>query len=341
MTSQPLTADLTRRAPAAGGFNLTLLRLEIRRLLRNRRTVLFTMVLPVFFFLLFGLNSAYANEPNRRARQRVRFRDDQPGPVRRGAGHHQRRGHGGDRAGGRLEPAAADHPAQPGGLHRDQDADRDGARAQLADRGLRGRRDHRQAPDAGWMWIASALAVWIGSLVFAAFGLFMGYLLPTENVMQILGFVLVIFASPAALFIPLSQYPHVVQDIAQYTPLYGLQPAGACAAAGNRRRTWPGSPTPSPGWAFSARARSGGSARTPPGSDRIERLTVKGGQMASNAAGVTNRAPGPVTGLEPDAIGVAQDTVIGMASSAPAPRSGCRSPRWPWPPPTAAGRSSS
>ena len=63
MTSQPLTADLTRRAPAAGGFNLTLLRLEIRRLLRNRRTVLFTMVLPVFFFLLFGLNSDYANKP--------------------------------------------------------------------------------------------------------------------------------------------------------------------------------------------------------------------------------------------------------------------------------------
>ena len=68
MTSQPLTADLTRRAPAAGGFNLTLLRLEIRRLLRNRRTVLFTMVLPVFFFLLFGLNSAYANDRPVRAR---------------------------------------------------------------------------------------------------------------------------------------------------------------------------------------------------------------------------------------------------------------------------------
>ena len=73
-----------------------------------------------------------------------------------------------------------------------------------------------------WMWIASALAVWLGSLVFAAFGLFMGYLLPTENVMQILSFVLVIFAFAGGVFIPLSQYPHVVQEIAQYTPLYGL-----------------------------------------------------------------------------------------------------------------------
>ena len=52
----------TRRAPGLGGFNLTVLKLEIRRLLRNRRTVLFTMVLPVFFFLAFGLNSAYANQ---------------------------------------------------------------------------------------------------------------------------------------------------------------------------------------------------------------------------------------------------------------------------------------
>ena len=52
----------TRRAPGLGGFNLTVLRLEVRRLLRNRRTVLFTMVLPVVFFLAFGLNSAYANE---------------------------------------------------------------------------------------------------------------------------------------------------------------------------------------------------------------------------------------------------------------------------------------
>jgi len=51
-----------RRAPVMGGFTLTVLRLEVRRLLRNRRTILFTMVLPVVFFLLFGLNSAYAKE---------------------------------------------------------------------------------------------------------------------------------------------------------------------------------------------------------------------------------------------------------------------------------------
>src|ERR1019366_7907532 len=40
----------------------TALGLEIRRMLRNRRTLLFTMVLPVVFFLIFGLNSQYANQ---------------------------------------------------------------------------------------------------------------------------------------------------------------------------------------------------------------------------------------------------------------------------------------
>ena len=44
--------------PPLGGFNPTLLRLELRRLLRNRRTMIFTVVMPVVFFLIFGLNAA-------------------------------------------------------------------------------------------------------------------------------------------------------------------------------------------------------------------------------------------------------------------------------------------
>ena len=65
MTSQPavLPDIASRRPPALGGFNLTVLAIEIRRLTRNRRTMLFTIVLPVVFFLIFGLNSAYARDP--------------------------------------------------------------------------------------------------------------------------------------------------------------------------------------------------------------------------------------------------------------------------------------
>ena len=51
-------------------------------------------------------------------------------------------------------------------------------------------------------------------MVFASFGLFMGYLLPTENVMQVIGPVLGIFALFGGLFVPLALLPSVMQDIA-------------------------------------------------------------------------------------------------------------------------------
>ena len=38
-----------------GGFNLTFLGLEVRRMLRNKRTLIFTIVMPIVFFVVFGL----------------------------------------------------------------------------------------------------------------------------------------------------------------------------------------------------------------------------------------------------------------------------------------------
>ena len=72
------------------------------------------------------------------------------------------------------------------------------------------------------VWIITALCVWIGSPLFAAFGLFIGYLLPSENVMQMIGFALMICAFGGGVFIPLSQFSTTLQTLAQYTPLYGL-----------------------------------------------------------------------------------------------------------------------
>ena len=40
--------------PRLGGFNSTLVRLELRRVLRNKRTVFFTLVFPPVLFLAFG-----------------------------------------------------------------------------------------------------------------------------------------------------------------------------------------------------------------------------------------------------------------------------------------------
>lgn len=43
-----------RTVPRLGGFSLTFLALELRRMLRNRSTTVFTLVMPAVFFLIFG-----------------------------------------------------------------------------------------------------------------------------------------------------------------------------------------------------------------------------------------------------------------------------------------------
>jgi ABC-2 type transport system permease protein len=222
MTDSVTTTDLAaRRAPGAGGFNLTALGLEVRRLLRNRRTMIVTMIMPAAFFLLFGLNSAYAN---------LRY------------------GHGNQSAAIMISMA----------LYGAVIATTSGGAMVSIERAAGWSRQLRLTPLTPiayvamkamtslvlglgsvvivyvvggltgkpsmpmYLWAVTALCVWLGSLLFAAFGLFLGYLLPTENVMQIMGLIMVLFSFAGGLFIPLSQYPHAFQVFAEFTPLYGL-----------------------------------------------------------------------------------------------------------------------
>lgn len=53
--SSTATEPRERQVPPLGGLNPTMLRLEVRRVLRNRRTMIFTLIFPSVFFLLFGL----------------------------------------------------------------------------------------------------------------------------------------------------------------------------------------------------------------------------------------------------------------------------------------------
>jgi ABC-2 type transport system permease protein len=189
------TQDLsTRRVPPYGGFNATLLRLEVRRLLRNRRTMIFTVLMPVVFFLIFGLNTDYAS---------------------------QNAGHGNVSAFILISMAlyGAILATTTGGAMVSIE------RAEGWSRQLRltplvplayvavkmltalvlgglsvvsvyvvGLVTGRPSMPVA-LWVVTGLAVWLGSLLFAAFGLFMGYLLPTENVMQILSFALMLCPS--------------------------------------------------------------------------------------------------------------------------------------------------
>ena len=208
-----------RRTPALGGLNLTYLGLEIRRVLRNRRTLIFVLIMPAVFFLLFGLPQKGQTLDN------------------------------GEPVTGYIMVSLAVYGAMV--------ATTSGGATVAVERALGWSRQLRLTPlrPAAYIatkvlsamvlglaavlvefvvgaacgvrmpahiWLFAGLAAWVGSLVFAAFGLFIGYLVPAENVMQFLGPILAILAMFGGLFVPLEGLPHAFQEIAKWTPVYGI-----------------------------------------------------------------------------------------------------------------------
>jgi ABC-2 type transport system permease protein len=209
-----------RTLPRFGGFNLGMIKLELRRMLRNRRTVIFTFVMPAVLFLLFGTNASYKAE-------RV----------------------GGGNITGYILVSMAVYGAML--------ATTSGGAMVSVERAAGWSRQLRLTPlkpiayvavklvlamiiglvsvvvafavgsVAGaelpvHAWIECGLLAWVCALVFAAFGLFMGYLLPSENVMQILGPVLGVLSFAGGLFVPVDQLGHTFATIAKFTPVYGV-----------------------------------------------------------------------------------------------------------------------
>ncbi|HEY3535336.1 MAG TPA: ABC transporter permease [Pedococcus sp.] len=209
-----------RRVPPMGGFNATLLGMELRRMTRNRRTVIFSLVMPVAFYFMFGTGQKYSQ---------------------------QSAGHGNVAAFIMLSMALYGAMLSTTG----------GGAMVAVERALGWSRQLRLTPLSApayiavkvvvamalgglsvlvvyvagalsgahmdtHLWVETALIAWVGSLVFAAFGVFMGYLLPSENVMQFIGPGLALFAFLGGLFVPLDQMGHTFATIAKLTPMYGL-----------------------------------------------------------------------------------------------------------------------
>jgi ABC-2 type transport system permease protein len=217
-----ITAALptTRPLPGLGGFTPGMIRLELRRMVRNRRTVIFTLILPPALVLLFGGNAGYRTE-------------------RVGAGNLT----------GYLLVSMAVYGAML--------AATSGGAMVSVERAAGWSRQLRLTPltPAAYVavklvlamiigavsvgtafavgafagadlpaaaWLECGLLAWLCSLVFAAFGLFMGYLLPSENVMQIIGPVLGLLSFAGGLFVPVDQLGHTFATIATVTPVYGV-----------------------------------------------------------------------------------------------------------------------
>ena len=71
------------------------------------------------------------------------------------------------------------------------------------------------------VWIECALLTLVCTSVFAALGVFVGFLVPGENAMQILGPGLAILSFLGNVFLPISEGTLIYQ-IAQWTPMYGV-----------------------------------------------------------------------------------------------------------------------
>ena len=208
-----------RSAPALGGFNLTFLAIEIRRLVRNRRTIMITIVVPAILFLLFKVNRRLAVSSSAELGQAftmvgIAVYGAMLAASAGGARVAIERALGWSRQ-LRLTPlrpvayvAIKLVTAMLLGL------------VSVVVVFALGANDGVDLPIG--TWLAIGILAWLTSLVFAALGLFLGYLLPSENALQVIGPLVAILSLVGGLFIPLSLLPDLVQQIAPYTPTYGV-----------------------------------------------------------------------------------------------------------------------
>ena len=219
MTTQTLDPT-TRRVPSLGGFNLTLLRLELARMMRNRRTIIFTLVFPTAMFLVFGSGETGAErvgDGNVSAYVMVSMALYGGALIAAatGAGVAVERALGWSRQ-LRLTPL---HPTVYI-LIKAFVALVMGAVAIAAVNVVGVIKGDPQMPTDTWIYCA--LLTMACTMTFAALGVFAGYMVPGENVMQILGPGLALLSFLGGLFIPLSQYSETVRDIAYWSPMYGV-----------------------------------------------------------------------------------------------------------------------
>ena len=219
--STPTSIDLTgRRAPGWGGFNRVLLGIELRRVLRNRRTLVFALVLPAALFFVFGSGGGGAErvgEGNVSAYVMVSMALYGGALIAAstGSGVAIERAQGWSRQ-LRLTPL---HPAVYVAV-KALVALVTGALA-ITVVNVIGAVQGAPSMPLG-TWLACGVLTLVCTSTFAALGVFVGYLVPGENAMQVLGPGLALLSFLGGLFIPLSNYSPVVRDIAYWTPLYGV-----------------------------------------------------------------------------------------------------------------------
>ena len=207
-----------RRVPPLGGFNLTVLRIELMRMLRNRRTIVFTFVFPAALFLAIGSSGTDDRVGHGNVAAYIMVSMALYGAALTAAA-------GGamvatERAMGwsrqlRLTPL---HPAVYIAM-KALIALILGAVA-IAVVNVVGVVQHKASMPAN-VWVECAVLTLVCTMVFAALGVFVGYLVPGENAMQILGPGLALLSFLGNVFIPLDS-GSTLWNIAAWTPMFGV-----------------------------------------------------------------------------------------------------------------------
>ncbi|WP_028645095.1 ABC transporter permease [Nocardioides sp. URHA0020] len=209
-----------RKVPPFGGFSLTVLGIEIRRMLRNRRTVVFSLVLPAaLFFVITGSDETWA-EPVGSGNEAAYILISMAlyGAALTAA------------AGGSmvaLERALGWSrqlrltPLNPVAyiLTKALVALTMGALAIAVVNACGVVQGRAEMPLD--VWVSAALLTLFCTLTFAALGVFVGYVVPGENAMQILGPGLALLSFLGGVFWPLTE-GSALWHVATFTPMYGV-----------------------------------------------------------------------------------------------------------------------
>jgi ABC-2 type transport system permease protein len=209
----------TRRVPPFGGMNLTVLRIELVRMLRNRRTVIFTFIFPAALFFAFGSGSDWDQSVgNGNVAAYVMVSMALYGAALTAAS-------GGamvamERALGwsrqlRLTPLSPTAYILMKALL----ALVLGAIA-ITVVNVAGIIQGKPSMPVH-VWIECGLLTLVCTMVFAALGVFVGYLVPGENAMQVLGPGLALFSFLGNVFIPITEGT-TMWHIAALTPMFGV-----------------------------------------------------------------------------------------------------------------------
>jgi ABC-type multidrug transport system, permease component len=211
--------DLERRVPTRGGFNGRLLRIELVRVLRNKRTMIFTVLLPVVFYAAFGATQSGTFEGSSvdvKAYEMITFAlyGAFAAAAAIGASVAVERAQGWSRQ-LRLTPLT-------GPAYISVKVVCAMVAAALPVIIVFAIGTATGATISAGAWGASLFLSWLCGSLLASLGLFVGYLVPSENAMQILGPGISLLALAGGLFIPLEVMNHTMQTIASFTPLWGL-----------------------------------------------------------------------------------------------------------------------